>query len=296
MVRYSDGSAQLVCTIGPIVPSAGRRDDRKLSEAEQEARQTENAERAMRRARTEIQRLARENPLEWFVTLTLDPAKVERYDPLEMWKKVGKWLENAVQRYDLRYILVPELHPTSGGIHFHGFVEGDLRPSESGHRDKQGREIYNLTRWPFGFTAAVRIDGDRRAICGYICKYITKDGRKIGGRYYYHGGALNRPAVVGLWVPWDDVLALGGHEYQVPGVGRPYASLDMSPELVRGVSHMWGLDGFVDTSRALGIQFCDSRLFASDGLRGGFALPDGWDGENKREEAERGHENGLFAE
>ena len=43
---------------------------------------------------------------------------------------------------------------------------------------------------------------------GYVCKYITKAQEKIGGRWYYSGGELNRPRVEFLDLPFDDYAAL----------------------------------------------------------------------------------------
>ena len=48
--------------------------------------------------------------------------------------------------------------------------------------------------WRFGFTTATRVQ-DHGAACRYVSKYITKqmDAKTIGGRYWLHGGQLERP-------------------------------------------------------------------------------------------------------
>lgn len=50
--------------------------------------------RSMRRARAKLRRLALANQFDWFVTLTLDPQKVDRYDPQAIMKTVNRWLDN----------------------------------------------------------------------------------------------------------------------------------------------------------------------------------------------------------
>lgn len=149
--------------------------------------------RSMRRARAKLRRLALANDFDWFVTLTLDPAKVDRYDPAAIMKTVNRWLDNMVRRHGLRYILVPELH-RDGAYHFHGFFAGEVEAVPSGHRDAQGHEYYNLPQWSLGFTTAVRLYGTYRAAVAYCCKYIGKqNGERPMGRWYYSGGGLKEP-------------------------------------------------------------------------------------------------------
>ena len=81
----------------------------------------EDLERSMRRARSKLRRIALSNDFRWFVTLTLDPAKVDSHSGEAVVKKLNAWCSNMVQRKGLKYILVPERHK-SGRIHFHGFL------------------------------------------------------------------------------------------------------------------------------------------------------------------------------
>ena len=77
-------------------------------------------QRAARRARAALRDLALCNDFDCFVTLTLDGAQVNRYDPKQVIQKLNRWADNKVRRDGLRYVLVPELHK-DGAIHFHGF-------------------------------------------------------------------------------------------------------------------------------------------------------------------------------
>lgn len=156
--------------------------------------QGEDMLRSMRRARAKVRRLALTNEFQWFVTLTLSPEMVDRYDADAIMKKVNVWLGNMVKRKGLRYILVPERHK-DGAFHFHGFFGGDgLEVVDSGHHDKQGHTIFNLPQWGFGFTAAIGLYGTYSQAVGYVCKYIGKQGgERPMGRWYYSGGDLREP-------------------------------------------------------------------------------------------------------
>ena len=154
----------------------------------------EDLERSMRRARAKVRRLALANDFRWFVTLTLDPKKINRYDAGEVVRKLSQWCSNQVKRKGLRYILVPERHK-DGALHFHGFFSDAVEAVASGHRSKSGQPIYNLPGWTLGFTAAIEVYGTYPAAVAYVCKYIGKQGDKPAGRWYYSGGDLAEPQV-----------------------------------------------------------------------------------------------------
>lgn len=150
--------------------------------------------RSMRRARAKLRRLALANDFEYFVTLTLDQTRIDRYDPKAIAKALRTWLDNMVRRNVLKYILVPELHK-DGALHFHGFFAGEgLQAIDSGHRDQTGAPIYNLPQWKLGFSTAIRLRGEYPRAVAYVCKYIGKQqGQRPMGRWYYSGGALQEP-------------------------------------------------------------------------------------------------------
>lgn len=171
--------------------------------------------RARRRARTNVRDLARCNGFSYFVTLTLDASKVDRYDIKAITKKLNTWLDNRVRRNGLKYILIPEYHKDRA-IHFHGFFNDAVPADDSGTiippgggkprkpRSKRqraewleggGHIVYNLPAWDYGFTSAIELYGDYNAAISYVCKYISKSDEKVGGRWYYSGGDLERPVV-----------------------------------------------------------------------------------------------------
>lgn len=200
--------------------------------------------RAQRRAKAAVRDLGMCNEWRFFVTLTLDAAKVDRYDVAVITRRLNTWLDNHVRRDGLAYVLVPERHK-DGAIHFHGFFNDALRAVDSGTIDRGkgkpqrprsakqraewiaagGHVVYNLPAWDFGFTTAIELYGSRRAAVGYVSKYIAKqmqpDGTpgKIGGRWYYSGGALRRPRVEFCNVDFDAFSAYTGFEFVVEELG-----------------------------------------------------------------------------
>lgn len=204
----------------------------------------EDMQRSMRRARAKLRRMALANEFRWFVTLTLDPAKIDSHDGAAVVRKLSAWCSNAVQRHGLKYLLVPERHK-KGGIHFHGFFAGDLEAVDSGtirppaggkprrpHSEAQrtewlangGRIVYNLPEWTLGFTTAMELYGEYPAAVAYVCKYIGKEGEKPAGRWYYSGGALQQPRVDYAEIgPADLVEEYGNRALQIAVPGRKIA-------------------------------------------------------------------------
>jgi hypothetical protein len=198
----------------------------------------------MRRARTAVRDIAMSNDFRYFVTLTLDETRVNRYDMGDITRKLNAWLSNQVQRRGLRYVIVPELH-RDGAIHFHGLFNDALECRDSGtcippgggrprkprsksEREKWlaegGRVVWNLPGWTLGFTTALELVGDYSAAVGYVCKYIGKQGDKPGGRWYYSGGELRGPAITYAPLEWRDVAAMpGAYVVEVPEAGAVFA-------------------------------------------------------------------------
>lgn len=214
--KYPDGSYDLLGADRPIFVPRGWEEYRAKAPAHerppkelQGPPKPENIDRAARRARAKVRRLALANSFRWFVTLTYDPQKVDSLNPSEAIKRMGQWCSNQVKRRGLRYILVPELHPTSGRVHLHGFFSDSLEAVDSGHKDRNGHPIFNLPGWGYGFTTAIELYGDYQAAVGYTCKYIGKDG-KIGGRWYYSGGALEQPEELCVDISSAEIVELYG--------------------------------------------------------------------------------------
>lgn len=222
--QYPDGSEDILCCTSPIFREPGWEEIQRYAPAYQPQRRAREAgkksegadmERSMRRARAKLRRLALANQFEYFVTLTLDPAKIDRYDGEAVTKALGRWCDNMVRRHGLRYILVPERHK-DGAFHFHGFFAGKgLEVADSGIFF-DGRPVYNLPQWTLGFTTAQRLYGEYHAAVGYCCKYIGKQaGERPLGRWYYSGGALQEPRKV--YCDLDYRAVENAVEFSIPG-------------------------------------------------------------------------------
>lgn len=203
---YPDGAQDILCCSAPIFREAGWEpegwEEPKAKPTPREAGKKAEGDdqvRSMRRARAKLRRLALANDFEYFVTLTLDPARIDRYDGQAVVKALGRWADNMVRRHGLRYILVPEFHrlrpgETERAFHFHGFMAGPGLKVQASGVEWDGREVFNLPQWTLGFTTAQRLYGDYHAAVGYCCKYIGKqEGERPLGRWYYSGGALREP-------------------------------------------------------------------------------------------------------
>lgn len=210
MYRYENGCRDIIATKASIFREPGwessSSDNRVMPAARVAGKKSEGEDllRSMRRARAKLRRLALANDFEFFVTLTLDQTKIDRYDPKIITKALNRWLDNMVRRNGLRYILVPELHK-DGALHFHGFFAGKNLPAvDSGHKDTCGETVYNLPQWGYGFSTAIRLRGEYPRAVAYVCKYIGKQqGQRPMGRWYYSGGTLKEPPKEYMDVDFD---------------------------------------------------------------------------------------------
>ena len=218
--RYADGSMDTICCSDPIFREPGWEAADKEAAPRGAAReagkksQGADMERSMRRARAKLRRLALANGFAYFVTLTLDPAKIDRYDGAAVTKALSTWCDNMVRRKGLRYILVPERHK-DGAFHFHGFMGGALTIMDSGH-EIAGRPVYNLLDWKLGFSTLQPLYGEYAAAVSYCCKYIGKqNGERPLGRWYYSGGGLSEPEK--LLLDMDYRAVENAVEFSIPG-------------------------------------------------------------------------------
>lgn len=134
--------------------------------------------------------------LDCMFTMTFDKEQIDRTSYEDIIKEVGQWLSNRVRRSGLKYIAVPEYHADGAAIHLHGMCNFAALQTKYSGVLQNGKGVYNITDFPFGFTAVKKIgsgDQDRHAVAVYVSKYITKSSTKVGGRYYLHGGKLLQP-------------------------------------------------------------------------------------------------------
>lgn len=186
---------------------------------------------SIKRAKDQIFDLVLNNEFEYFFTGTINPEMMDSKDPAEVIKPVQQWLKDMVKRYGLHYIMIAEYHK-KGGIHFHGLLKSDkpLKMEYSGTKlykgykkpvsdekaEKkglyEGREVYNLKTWSFGYTTCIKLQGDRMNTAFYVTKYITKDCKKIFGRFFWHSRNLLKPRIVIQDMDFDSIQS-----YEVKG-------------------------------------------------------------------------------
>lgn len=158
---------------------------------------------SINRSKNAIYEYSRANSWEYFITLTFNKQKINRYDYDEVSRKVGKWLNNARSRLskDLKYIIVPELHK-DGAYHLHGLLAntGDLKFIDSGIKNN-GHIVYNISNFNLGFTTATTIIDTLKA-SNYITKYITKELAisTYGKNRYWVSRNLDKPIVEELYL------------------------------------------------------------------------------------------------
>lgn len=146
-----------------------------------------NRRRSIRRTRQAVEALCRGNLWKYFVTLTLDPKKINPYDFDKCIEAVTNFFIKERRKYPgIKYVIVPEQHK-SKAWHFHGLVAGcDWMPVlvDSGKR-KRNQIIYNLsTEWTLGFSTVSTVR--KQGACGtYLSKYITKCMNVPGGKKRY---------------------------------------------------------------------------------------------------------------
>ena len=160
---------------------------------------------SMKRAVQNVYDIARSNQFDWFITLTFDEKKVNRYD-YDSCVASMKLYFDRLYKYGCKWLIVPEQHK-KGGYHFHGLVSGDLPLTPSGktcynEATQEEMPIYNLPNYEFGFTTATKVFHSERA-ASYIAKYLTKEISVPKGRKcYWASKTLARPAV--SYVEMDD--------------------------------------------------------------------------------------------
>ena len=260
-----------------------------------------NRERSMRRAASQMRDICLSTPFRYFVTLTLDPAKIDRHDMEALTKVLNRWADNRVRRNGLAYVLVPERHK-DGAIHLHGFFTESVPLLDSGTmklpgakrprrpRDAKQRAeweaagakpVYNIPGWALGFSTAIPLDGAYEAAVAYCCKYVRKASEKIGGRWFYRGGRLGKPVVEYAEADVNDVAACEG-AYTFTAGGHMFA-------LLRGK----GVETCVSDPGKSSLQFSESEIAAERPPAGGCGASS-QDSESEKEDGAMWHnENGV---
>lgn len=215
------------------------------------------------RTKRTVLELALANDWEYFITMTFDREKVDRFDLDALRKKFQEWLKYRRKKYGLNisYLLVPEQHE-DGAWHLHGLVRG-LMPldlvsframDKAGYLTKAGNRLPVKLRqsdylnwrdysWTFGFCSVGPLQNPEAASF-YVTKYITKDLERCvsecGKHMYWASKGLNRPIKFGEFddrSPYIDSLLVNKYEFCATGFVLPAEGWDseLAAEMIEAV-------------------------------------------------------------
>lgn len=139
------------------------------------------------------------NDFDYFVTLTINPSKYDRFNLSKYYKDFSQFIRDYRKKYniDIQYLFVPELHK-DGSWHMHGLIKGiplnHLTINCNGFLD------WEAYRNKFGFISLDKIQ-NKEACSIYMTKYITKDFFKNiklnkGNKLYYCSRGLKTSEII----------------------------------------------------------------------------------------------------
>lgn len=162
------------------------------------------------RARSAVREYGFCNPWEYFLTLTINQAFLDRYDLSQLRKVLAQWVRDYRKKHgcNVQYLLIPEQH-SDGAWHLHGLVMGlpvehlqlftlqEHLPAYIRQKLLKGEKIYNWAAYAkrFGYVTVEPVRDPDKAT-SYITKYITKDLSRsvseLGAHMFYASQGLQR--------------------------------------------------------------------------------------------------------
>lgn len=140
------------------------------------------------------------NDWDYFVTITFDGKKVDRYNAQRVLQKLQDALKDYRRYYDsnFAYVLVPELHD-DGAIHWHGLFKIGRTDLIERHWDYEKHCIYYRIDLFYRRLGRFRLDKVATTptyVAAYITKYMTKANERIFQRRYICSKGLNKGTVI----------------------------------------------------------------------------------------------------
>ena len=182
------------------------------SKAKKGTKNPEKLSNNLARAKSTVQELALCNPWDWWVTLTIDGEKKDRYNLENYSKDLREFIHNYNRRcpdtYKVKYVLVPEQHK-DGAWHMHGLIKG-IKPDDicsNGNGYKEWKQYHAK----FGYISMAEI-GDIEKTSSYMLKYMVKDVEKgvngLNKQSFYASQGLERATEIyrghgELLTEWD---------------------------------------------------------------------------------------------
>jgi hypothetical protein len=188
------------------------------------------------RSRRTIYDLAVCNDWEYFVTLTINKKRYDRYNLDAYMSALKKWLANYSIRKTggrkIKYLLVPE-KGKSGAWHVHGLMSGIPRDHLSFF--EKGKHLKRLVNkkylnWKaygdkFGFCLLCEVQS-KDGIAGYVTKRVTRPKemqlRKLKSRLYYCSQGLKRPTEICRGV---GIIPIDKYDFENEHVGIGWLNL-----------------------------------------------------------------------
>jgi hypothetical protein len=155
------------------------------------------------RAKRQVIEYALNNTFNWFVTITFDKNKIDRYDSKLLEKKIRSWLNHIPRDYNTKtpsYIMVPEYHKDKA-IHYHLLINMENNKLKYLYNHKEWKKpVYKDTHLfkKYGRNNWVKIDQYTEPIGLYLSKYITKLPDKMNTQYYFSSQGLNQSEKIEL--------------------------------------------------------------------------------------------------
>lgn len=209
-------------------------------------------ENNLSRSRNKVFEYAYCNDWDYFVTMTLDKTKYDRYD-LGAWKKdFSHWLRNYKRKTGskIEYLFIPERHK-DGAWHIHGLLSG--LPEDRLSQFPKGTPLFGSSylNWQdyadkYGFCSVGKV-GNYEAVSKYITKYITKDmarlNNELNAHLYYCSQGLKTSEVL-----CQDMV------YNSTGI-------ELSPDFENKYVVVKWFDSYEDAMR---VYLCDETLNLDD--------------------------------
>lgn len=160
------------------------------------------------RARSKIFEYAYCNNWEYFINLTINKEKYDRYNLKGYIKDLTQWLRNYCKKFKIKiqYLFIPEQHK-DGAWHIHGLLMGlpanhlsefviGVHPQKLIDMEYKNWHPYSKK---FGFVSVGEIK-NHEACSKYITKYVTKDmannNNSLNARLYYCSKGLNTAEII----------------------------------------------------------------------------------------------------
>lgn len=161
------------------------------------------------RAKTIVREYAICNDFEYFITLTLDKEKYDRYNLQLYIKDLGQFIRDYRKKTEcnVQYLFIPEQH-IDGAWHIHGLIKGISQDDMKSFDDMENVPIRlknkDFSTWlqyekKFGYCSLGKIR-DKERVSSYITKYIAKSiGKtdiKLNKKAYYCSRGLKKGVII----------------------------------------------------------------------------------------------------